>query len=51
MQLRLETRMARRDGKELLTDMTADLNVQIKDLEEHLMVLGVEIEVEPESAE
>jgi hypothetical protein len=47
MQLRLETRMARRDGKELLSDMAADLNVQIKDLEEHLMVLGVEIEKNP----
>ena len=46
MQLRLETRMARSDGKELLTDMASDLKVQIKDLEEHLMVLGVEIEAE-----
>jgi prefoldin subunit 5 len=47
MQLRLETHMARRDGKELLVDMSTDLEVQIKDLEEHLIVLGVEIEGEP----
>lgn len=47
MQLRLETHMARSDGKELLTDMSSDLEVQIKDLEEHLIVLGVEIEAEP----
>lgn len=47
MQLRLETRLARRAGKELLTGMASDLDVQIKDLEEHLIVLGVELEAEP----
>ena len=49
MQLRLEIRLARRDGKELLADMASDLTVQINDLEEHLTVLGVEIT--PESAQ
>ena len=47
MQLRLETRLARRAGKELLSDMASDVDVQIKDLEEHLIVLGVELEAEP----
>lgn len=44
MQLRLEVHMSRRDGRELLSDMTKELEVQINDLEEHLIVLGVEIE-------
>lgn len=47
MQLRLEVHMARRSGRDLLTDMAKDLGMQIKDLEEHLTVLGVEIESEP----
>ncbi|MCH7664022.1 MAG: hypothetical protein IH859_09180 [Chloroflexi bacterium] len=47
MQLRLETRLARRAGKELLSDMASDVDVQIKDLEEHLIVLGVVLEAEP----
>lgn len=47
MQLRLEVHMARRSGRDLLTDMAKDLEMQITDLEEHLHVLGVEIEQEP----
>ena len=44
MQLRLEVNMSRRSGRDLLSDMAADLEHQIGDLEEHLVVLGVELE-------
>jgi hypothetical protein len=41
MRLRLEVSMARRDGHDLLSDMVADLQMQTRDLEEHLYALGV----------
>ncbi|MBW8010696.1 MAG: hypothetical protein FVQ83_05550 [Chloroflexi bacterium] len=44
MQLRLEVNMSRRSGRDLLSDMAADLELQIGDLEEHLVVFGVELE-------
>lgn len=47
MQLRLEVYMARRGGRDLLTDMVKDLEMQIADLEEHLQILGVEIVEQP----
>jgi len=50
-QLKLEARMQRRSGADLLTEMEKKLKEQIADLEEHLIVLGVELEeIEPEMA-
>ncbi len=50
-QLKLEARMQRRSGSDLLTEMANKLKEQIADLEEHLIVLGIEIEdLEPEMA-
>jgi hypothetical protein len=50
-QLKLEARMQRRSGADLLTEMGNKLKEQIADLEEHLIVLGVELEeIEPEMA-
>jgi hypothetical protein len=50
-QLKLEARMQRRSGADLLTEMGEKLKEQIADLEEHLIVLGVELEeIEPEMA-
>lgn len=50
-QLKLEARMQRRSGSDLLTEMADKLKEQIADLEEHLIVLGIEIkDLEPEMA-
>jgi hypothetical protein len=50
-QLKLEARMQRRSGADLLTEMGNKLKEQIADLEEHLIVLGVELDdLEPEMA-
>ncbi|MDH5508029.1 MAG: J domain-containing protein [Anaerolineae bacterium] len=46
MQLRREIGMAQRDGRDLLADMTADLEMQIMNLVEYLASLGVEVEAE-----
>jgi hypothetical protein len=43
MKLMMESRLQRRNGKDLLTGMVNQLQEQIADLEEHLIVLGVEI--------
>lgn len=51
MKLMMEARMQRRNGKDLLTSMENKLQEQIADLEEHLMVLGVEIELAEEEQE
>ncbi len=45
-QLKLEARMQRRSGSDMLTEMENKLREQIDDLEERLIVLGVEIEEE-----
>ncbi len=54
MKLVLEARVQRRNGKDLLTEMENKLNEQVADLQEHLIVLGVDFEsvseVEQESA-
>lgn len=42
-QLKMEARMARRSGSDLLTEMENKVNEQIEDLKERLIVLGVEI--------
>ncbi len=44
MQLRYSMRVNRRNGHDPLTEIAAKLQEQIADLEEHLMVLGVEIQ-------
>jgi hypothetical protein len=50
-QLKLEARMQRRSGSDLLTEMANKLKEQIGDLEEHLIVLGIELtDLEPEMA-
>jgi len=50
-QLKLEARMQRRSGSDLLTEMATKLKEQIADLEEHLIVLGIELkDLEPEMA-
>jgi hypothetical protein len=50
-QLKLEARMQRRSGSDLLTEMANKLKEQIADLEEHLIVLGIELkDLEPEMA-
>jgi predicted nucleic acid-binding Zn-ribbon protein len=42
-QLRMEARLKRRTGSDLLTEMENKFKEQIADLEEHLTVLGVDI--------
>lgn len=50
-QLKLEARMQRRSGSDLLTEMANKIKEQIADLEEHLIVLGIELtDLEPEMA-
>jgi len=50
-QLKLEARLQRRSGADMLTEMGNRLKEQIADLEEHLIVLGVELDdLEPELA-
>ncbi len=44
MKLILEARVQRRNGKDLLTEMETKLNEQVADLQEHLIVLGVDFE-------
>ena len=44
MKLMMEARMQRRNGKDLLSEMEMILKEKIADLEEHLTVLGVELE-------
>ena len=44
MRLVLEGRVQRRNGKDLLTEMESKLNEQVADLQEHLIVLGVDFE-------
>ena len=51
MKLMMEARVQRRNGKDLLTSMENQLQEQIADLEEHLMVLGVEIDIIQEEQE
>ncbi len=51
-QLKMEARLKRRSGSDLLTEMENQFKEQIADLEEHLTVLGVditEIDVEPQA--
>ncbi len=43
-QLRMESRLKRRSGSDLLTEMEDKFKEQIADLEEHLIVLGVDLE-------
>ncbi len=51
MQLKLEARLQRRDGRDLLTEMEASLKEQIEDLEERLLVLGVDVhDVHPDQS-
>lgn len=44
MQLKLEARLQRRDGRDLLTEMEASLKEQIEDLEERLIVMGIDLQ-------
>ncbi|MCB2178455.1 J domain-containing protein [bacterium] len=43
-QLKMESRLKRRSGSDLLSEMEAKFREQIADLEEHLIVLGVDLE-------
>lgn len=43
-QLRLEAQLKRRDGSDVLSEMEARFREQISDLEEHLIVLGINLE-------
>ena len=47
-QLKMEARMQRRSGSDMLTEMENKLKEQMADLEEHLIVLGVDMEEEEE---
>lgn len=50
--LKMEARMQRRSGSDMLTKMVAALEEQIADLQEHLIVLGVDLEdLAPEEVE
>lgn len=44
MKLMMEARMQRRNGKDLLSEMETLLKEKIADLEEHLIILGVELD-------
>ena len=46
-QLKLEARLKRRSGADLLTELEAKINDQIADLQEHLIVLGIDLEEIP----
>lgn len=46
-QLKLEARLKRRSGADLLTELEAKIKEQIADLEEHLIVLGIDLEEIP----
>jgi hypothetical protein len=46
-QLKLEARLKRRTGADLLTELEAKIKDQIADLEEHLIVLGIDLEEIP----
>jgi DnaJ-class molecular chaperone len=43
-QLKMEARLKRRSGSDLLTEMENKFKEQIADLEEHLIVLGIDLE-------
>lgn len=43
-QLKMEARLKRRSGADLLTELEAKIQEQIADLEEHLIVLGIDLE-------
>lgn len=43
-QLKMEARLRRRSGSDLLTEMENKFKEQIADLEEHLIVLGIDLE-------
>lgn len=43
MKLMMEARMQRRNGKDLLTEMQNKIKEQIDDLQEHLIVLGIDL--------
>ncbi len=45
-QLKMEARMQRKSGSDMLTEMENKLKEQMADLQEHLIVLGVDIEEE-----
>ncbi|TAK12654.1 MAG: hypothetical protein EPO32_07900 [Anaerolineae bacterium] len=47
MQMKMEARVQRRDGRDLLTEMVASLKEQIDDLQEHLTVLGIDSNLDP----
>lgn len=49
MKLMLEARIQRRNGKDLLSEMENKLKEQVVDLENHLIVLGVDFELRPEA--
>ena len=42
--LKMEARLKRRSGADLLTELEARIREQISDLEEHLIVLGIDLE-------
>lgn len=42
--LKMEARLKRRSGADLLTELEAKIQEQIADLEEHLIVLGIDLE-------
>lgn len=46
-QLKLEARLKRRSGADLLTELEGKIKEQIADLEEHLIVLGIDLEEIP----
>ena len=46
-QLKMEARLKRRSGADLLTELEAKINDQIADLQEHLIVLGIDLEEIP----
>jgi len=46
-QLKMEARLKRRSGSDLLTELETKFKEQIADLEEHLIVLGIDLEEIP----
>jgi len=47
MQLKREVKRARRSGRDLIADMSAELEERIRDLEDHLLALGEDVDLKP----
>lgn len=48
--LKMEARLQRKSGSDMISEMAKELATQIDELEERLMVMGVELEMEEENA-